>query len=181
MQTKALEKIKMTDGYLIGRYLENGLVKGKKYIGDTLFSEGTFYRGVQIGQGYEYYPKGLIKYSGHFENGLASGQGKLYEENGKLKYNGNFNKGYAYGYGKIFDEQGHLKIEGNFKKLEGYGYQSKEPSAPWGKCREYYKNGKVKYDGEFKNGLYHGYGSHYDYKGKLIYRGNYRNGGPVKK
>ncbi len=177
---KALEKIRLREGYLIGNYLENGLFEGKKFIGNTLVSEGTFYKGLQLGQGREYYSNGLLKYTGSFHQGLASGQGKLYEDTGKLKYIGNFDKGYASGYGKIFDDQGHLKIEGSFKKLEGYDYQSKEPSVPWGKCREYYQNGKIKYDGEFFKGVYNGYGSLYDPNGKLIFRGQYYRGHPLK-
>lgn len=178
---KKREKIKQKDGYLIGSYGENGLFEGKKFVGNTLFSEGFFNKGVQVGQGREYYSNGRLKYTGFFKGGVASGQGKLYEDTGKLKYIGHFDQGYASGYGKIFDEGGHLKIEGSFRKLEGYDNQSKEPSAPWGKCREYYQNGKIKYDGEFRKGVYNGHGSLYDPTGKLIFRGDYYNGNPVKK
>ena len=174
-----LIRIPCQDGYIIGYYQSNRLI-GQRFDNNRLASEGVFVNGLQVGSGKEYYQGGRLKYEGNFSNGLASGLGKLYEENGRLKYIGNFTNGYAAGQGRIFDQNGKLKYEGQFARLPGYQEQAKDPSAPQGSGREYYDNGQLKYQGEFVNGVWHGHGSSYDRQGRLIFRGQFAYGKPVK-
>ncbi|WKY45786.1 hypothetical protein Q5O14_06720 [Eubacteriaceae bacterium ES2] len=171
--------LKTKDGYIKGQLLDSGLVKGQQYSGKQLVAEGYFLNSIQTGQGKMFYHNGRIRYDGHFEKGEPSGEGKLYEEDGRLKYSGNFINGYAAGRGKIFDDKGHLKIEGQFKRVSGFEQFAKDPSLPYGHCREYYSNGKIKYDGEFENGLWHGQGKLYDSFGKLLFKGSFNKGKPL--
>lgn len=170
--------LKTADGYIRGHMLDSGIIKGQKFIAEQLAAEGVFVNGLQIGQGKTYYKNGRIRYEGHFVKDQPSGEGRLYEEDGRLKYIGHFEKGYATGQGKIFDDKGHIKIEGQFRRVAGFDQFSKDPSLPFGHCREYYSSGKVKYDGEFENGVWHGKGKYYDPFGKLVYRGEFFNGKP---
>ena len=46
-----------------------------------------------------------------------------------------------------------------------------------GKGKEYYDNGKLKFEGEYLNGIrWNGKGKRYNKKGKLIYESEYKNG-----
>ncbi|MDK2903934.1 MAG: hypothetical protein PWP16_7 [Eubacteriaceae bacterium] len=170
--------LKTRDGYIKGHMLDSGLIKGQAFSGKQLVADGYFLNGLQTGQGKMFFQNGRVRYDGHFEKGQPSGEGKLYEEDGRLKYLGNFINGYAAGRGKIFDDKGHLKIEGQFKRASGFEQFAKDPSLPYGHCREYYSNGKIKYDGEFENGLWHGQGKLYDSLGKLLFKGSFYQGKP---
>lgn len=176
-----LIKISCKDGYIIGYYGEGARFLGKRYVNYKLMSEGTFVNGIQVGLGKEYYENGVLKYEGNFVSGLASGLGKLYEENGKLKYIGNFTNGYASGQGRIFDVNGKLKCEGNFERLPSHQENKKDPSVPSGRCKEYYENGQLKYEGDFLNGVWHGDGRSYDANGRLIFKGKFSYGKPAGK
>jgi|GEM_PF-1079337 len=178
---KPIIKVLCKDGFLKGYYVSDGLLKGKKYVSNKITAEGTFFNGMQIGQGKEYYENGQLKYIGHFSNDYVAGQGKLFDEIGKLKYEGNFENGYASGYGKLYDDNGYLKCEGNFARLSTIMECEKDPSVPSGKCKEYYENGKLKYIGNFYNGLRHGEGKCYDRNGHLLHKGRFEYGSPVKK
>lgn len=178
---RPLIRISCKDGYIIGYYVEGARFWGKRYINNKLLSEGFFINGIQLGQGKEYYDNGFLKYEGNFAGGLASGQGKLYENNGKLKYIGNFANGYASGQGRIFDANGKLKCEGNFARLPSNQENIKDPSVPSGRCKEYYDNGQLKYEGDFLNGVWHGDGRSYDANGRLIYKGKFLYGKPANK
>ena len=54
-----------------------------------------------------------------------------------------------------------------------------------GKGKEYYENGKLKFEGEYLNGEKHGKGKEYYENGKLRFEGEYLNGerwkGKIKK
>ena len=45
-----------------------------------------------------------------------------------------------------------------------------------GKGTEYYSNGQIRYEGEFKDDEYHGEGALYDESGTLVYKGKWRYG-----
>ena len=49
-----------------------------------------------------------------------------------------------------------------------------------GNGKEYYKNGKLSYKGEYKNNLLNGKVKQYDEKGKLIFEGEFKNGNKWK-
>ena len=50
-----------------------------------------------------------------------------------------------------------------------------------GEGKEYYENGKLKYEGEYNEGVKHGKGKEYDENGNLIFEGEYNDGEQVKK
>ncbi|KNZ40943.1 toxin-antitoxin system YwqK family antitoxin [Acetobacterium bakii] len=178
---KPIIKVRCTNGHINGYYVEGGLFKGKKYLFGKLAAEGTFFNGVQTGQGKEYYDNAQIKYEGQFVNGYWSGKGRRFDENGKLKYVGQFANGYASGQGRLFDANGNLKCEGQFARLPGNTEHVKDPSVPSGRCKEYYDTGQLKYEGEFKSGIWHGDGKLFDEIGNLIYVGKFSNGKPARK
>ena len=49
-----------------------------------------------------------------------------------------------------------------------------------GNGKEYYKNGKLKYVGEFLNGKYNGKGKEYFLNGKVKFNGEFLNGDKIK-
>ena len=49
-----------------------------------------------------------------------------------------------------------------------------------GKVKEYYDNGKLKFEGEYLNGKRNGKGKEYNYDGKLIFEGEYLYGNKLK-
>ncbi|MGV8906070.1 MAG: toxin-antitoxin system YwqK family antitoxin [Acetobacterium sp.] len=179
--TEAMITIACKDGFIKGHYTEGSLFEGKKYISNRLTSEGTFFNGIQIGQGKEYHRNRKLKYKGNFANDFPSGQGILYDESGQLKYLGYFANGYASGQGRLYDEHGNIKIEGHFARMPDNNENTKDPSVPTGLCKEYYDNGQLKYDGEFNNGIWQGQGKYYDKNGVLLYKGKYFNGAPDKR
>ncbi len=42
--------------------------------------------------------------------------------------------------------------------------------------KEYYENGRIKFEGEYRNGKKNGIGKEYNKEGKLIFEGEYLNG-----
>jgi len=50
-----------------------------------------------------------------------------------------------------------------------------------GEGKLYYENGKLKYEGEFKNSKKHGKGKEYDENGKLIFEGEYSEDNKIEK
>jgi len=177
---KPMITVPCKDGFIKGYYVNGGLFKGRKYVSNRLAFEGTFFNGIQTGQGKEYYHNRQLKYEGNFANDYPSGQGVLYDESGQLKYLGHFANGYASGQGRLYDDHGNLKIEGHFARMPGNDESMKDPSVPSGLCKEYYENGQLKYEGEFNNGIWQGQGKYYDKNGILLYKGKYFNGAPDK-
>ena len=45
-----------------------------------------------------------------------------------------------------------------------------------GKGTTYYANGKIQYEGEFKNNKYHGKGTLYNEDGSVKHKGKFKNG-----
>lgn len=71
------------------------------------------------------------------------------------------------GQGKEYHENvKHLKYEGLFVDDQYNDFNAKL----------YYKNGKLEYEGMFKNGLKHGKGVEYSRTGKILYTGGYVKG-----
>ena len=124
--------------------------------------------------------------SGRYIIGERNGKGKEYLlENNKLIYDGEYIEGKRHGKGKEFDNLNGAKIfEGNYLngKRNGEG-------------KEYFINGKLKFEGEYKNGIMwngNGYNideelefelkkgkgkiKEYDYYGILEFEGEYKDG-----
>ena len=156
--------------FLSGRYIiyeNNGIIKEYDGYFDNLVYEGEYLNGKRHGKGKEYFNNSII-YDGEFLNGKRNGKGKEYEY-GELKYEGEYINGKRNGKGKEYSyEKCKLMFEGiylNDKKWEGKGYD---------------KNNNIIY--ELKDGQ--GFIKEYNYKGKLIFEGEYKNGkknGKVKK
>ena len=114
-------------------------------------------------------------------NGKRNGKGKEYDENEELRFEGY----YLYSYkikGKEYFE-GRLEYEGDYlygNKWEGKGYDKYgfiiyELNNGNGKVREYDEKGRLKFEGEYKNGQKTGKGKKYE-DGKCIFYGEYLNG-----
>lgn len=60
---------------------------------------------------------------------------------------------------------------------EGTGYNSEGEFIYHGEGKLYYPNGRIAYEGDFSNGLFHGRGKeYYEYGGGLLYEGDFLNG-----
>ena len=100
----------------------------------------------QDGFGKIFHTNGQVKYEGQFQGGKFHGKGLSFFQSGNLRYEGCFENGQPKGEGKLYHKDGKtLFIEGEFngKFLNGKGkmYQKEDT-----------------YEGEFINGLYHGFG-----------------------
>ena len=69
-----------------------------------------------------------------------------------------------------------MEINGMEKKYSKNGKIYLEMKDGSGKGKEYYYDGKLKFEGEYLNGKRKGKGKEYDYGGKLVFEGEYING-----
>ena len=137
--------------------------KGKEYYesnGKILF-EDTYLNGKRHGEGIEYYSDGKIKFEGEYSNGYKI-EGKGYGYFGKVCFELDRNgKGIEYDnfYGKLIYEGEFLNEKKN------------------GKGKEYdIISGTLKFDGEYKDDRLHGKVKKYDKNGKIIFEGEYKEG-----
>lgn len=155
-----------------GEYLQGKAVKGCTYHKDgTPQYDGAYRDGKRHGTGKLYWGNGKLKYEGTFKAGQFSGEGKLYYETGVLQYEGEFRDGKPCGRGKLYREDGSLLFEGAFE--DGEPVTEKRESH-----KEYYRDGALKYDGQYLNGKRHGQGKQYRSDGTLEVEGQYRDGLP---
>ena len=161
---------------------KNGICKEYIRRKGALVFEGEFKNGNRNGKGKEYDEwNNKVIFEGEYLNGKRNGKGKEYDKyDGKVIFEGEYLNGKRNGKGKQF--RGHkLAFEGVFAngyRIEGKGYDfdgnldfdlQKD-----GKLKEYYK-GKLKYKGDFKNGQRNGKGKEYS-DGKLIFEGEFKYG-----
>ena len=135
------------------------------------------------GRGIEYYANGKKKYEGNFSNDKYEDiEAKFYYENGDL-YIGGFKNGEKNGIGSIYM----AKFEGHFLNDEYesgklYSENREYYNGPFkngkkeGKGVEYYKDGKIKYEGKFLDGKYEDDNGKYYYETGEIYTGQFKNG-----
>ena len=111
-----------------------------------------------------------------------NGNIKEYYTNGNIKFEGI----YLYGYklsGKEYKIDKTLQFEGEYlfnKKWDGKGYDRNGKifytlNNGNGIIKKYHDNGKLKFEGEMKNGKKNGKGKKYDTHGRLIFEGEYLN------
>ena len=155
--------------------------KGKEYhYNDGSIFEGVYLNGERNGKGKEYYYNILI-FEGEYLNGERNGKAKEYYKNGELRFDGY----YLYSYkikGKEYLE-GKLEYEGKYlygDKWEGKGYDKNgniiyELNNGNGKVKEYNWKGRLIFKGEYKNGKKNGKGKDYE-DDKCIFYGEYLNG-----
>ena len=122
-------------------YHKNGVIK----------YHGGIKAHIKEGTAIEYHDNGVVRHvNGHYENDVLNGkQVETYNSDGKLIYIGNYKDGIIEGSGKEFyedtDQQVKL-ISENF--INGLANGNKN--------KIFWKNSKVKYEGQMKNGKLHG-------------------------
>ena len=110
------------------------------------------------GRGKEYYTHNdLLIYRGEYLNGERNGKGILYFDNFLLKLEGEFSKGKLLN-GKAYNMYGKVVDLNGFKK-------------------EYDRQGRLLFEGEFLNGIRNGKGKEHNYfTQNVIFEGEYLNG-----
>ena len=108
-----------------GTYLNGKRKQGKEYnYNRTLLYEGQLLNGIKNGKGIEYDRYHELCYEGEYVNGKKSGKGKEYYR-------------FFSNYSKQFSNDPTLIFEGDF--IHNYRLRGKE----------YYKTGKLKFEGEY--------------------------------
>ena len=147
--------------------------KGKLYNkkGEIIY-EGYFANGIEEGEG-----KRIINdyyYIGQFIEGKMYGKGTIYFKNGNIKYIGEFINDKKEGIGKyFFGDKEYYMIENNkkFYLLSGDYYVGHYKNDKWnGKGIIYLRDGRIKYEGNFVNNLFEGYGR-YNFESGQYYIG----------
>ena len=152
------------------RYIEgkrNG--KGKEFSskdGKLLF-EGEYKNGKRHGKGKEYiyfpnWPLKELKFEGYYLNGRKHGKGREYDyfDFGiKFTFDGEYYNGDKL-IGKGYDRYNNLILKIDKDK----------------KGKEYFNDGKLKFEGEYLKGLRHGNGKEYYMNGALKFEGEYLKG-----
>ncbi len=160
-----------------GRYFYSGEQKNGKAHGtgtlelnssvlrDGQWKNGHFISGAVFGSGRD---KDRILYVGTFKNGLKHGSDCTeYCKNNVVNYIGDFKKGKINGQGILRDCDTDKELyRGTFKNAEKNG-----------KGMEFFRHddAKLRYDGFFKNNLYHGKGKLYNENG-ICWTGTFKNG-----
>lgn len=136
---------------------------GELYEDGVLLYEGEFSGGVRAGEGSEFYPDGEIHYKGSFADDLYEGEGSEYNEDGDKIYQGGFSQGLYSGEGSLYPARDE-RIDATFAEGEPDG------SIQW------YKSGKIYYDGEADGITPSGFGTLYTQGGKTAYAGQMAGG-----
>ena len=140
--------------------------KGKEYDHGDLIFEGEYLNGIRNGKGKDYDSyNGKLLFEGNYLDGFKNGKGKQYDFGGELKFEGEFLnniiiKGKRYVANRV-EFEGEFKSEN--KKWNGKGYDENsnviyELINGNGKVKEYYRGGKLKFEGEFLKGIRNGKG-----------------------
>ena len=167
-----------------GRYIiyeSNGIVKEYDGENDKLIFEGEYLNGKKNGKGIEYFYDVQLYFEGQYLNNKKHGLGKEYYNDILL-----FEGVYLYDCrikGKFF-VNGILEYEGEYlydRKYNGKGYDENgnviyELINGNGKVKEYTNNCRLRFEGEYLNGLRNGKGKEYDLSCKLEFEGEYLNG-----
>ena len=138
-----------------------------------LIFEGEFINNNKI-KGKEFHINGNIKFDGEFLNGLRW-NGKIY--NDKSEFEGEYINGKKFIKGKeyadYFDNSYYNREITNFKE---YNYEDRFLfSVEKGRVKEYYKNGNIKFEGEYLYGRRLN-GTMYNYEGKIEFEFKYGKG-----
>ena len=164
--------------------------KGKLYDGDFIYHkskgnkidiyeygnyyEGEWKNGKKHGKGIIYHKNGNILYNGDFIDDKFEGNGKYIYEDGDY-YIGEFSNGLKNGQGKEVNRNGEIIYDGEFIDDERNGYFGEKKNGLFHGKGILYKNGKIRYKGDFKNNKYNGNGK-YIFDGGCYYIGEFKNG-----
>ena len=114
-------------------------------------------------QGKYSYPNGDY-FIGTLRNKIPFGKGKLYYENGDIKYEGDFVKGKKQGFGKYYFSDYNWYVMENNKKfyfMKGDYYFGQFFNDGMHGKGIIYLNNRIKYDGDFVNNKFTGFGKYY--------------------
>ena len=172
-----------------GEYLNGKKLEGKEYRYDgTLIFEGKYNKGEKWSGKINQYGYNSLVFEGEYLNGKRH-KGKEYKDNfsNQLIFEGEYKDGEKWN-GTVYDyysNKNQLKYKGTFlngKKWDITGYDINN------NVIYHLKNGKgiakefniwydhLEYEGEYLNGEKNGKGKNYDYKGNIIFEGEYKNG-----
>ncbi len=183
------------DGYIQGV----GKLKNEKTIGQWNFynenggqrSKGGFAdKGERNGKWTWYYPSGQVKEVANYVEGKLDGKGQYYHENGRINVDYNYEKDSLNGEYKLYNNKGALmhkkyykngKLDGIYESYFDIGDELLEFHIPYsnglidGKLIEYYANGDVFSEINYKKGKKEGLTKKYYIGNKLNSESNYVN------
>ena len=128
---------------------------------------------------------GKIIFDGEYKNGKRNGKGKEYNNLGDITFEGEYLYDHKWN-GKHYDKEGNLQYELNNGngKIKEYDYYNTLifdgeylNGNKWkGKIFEEDIDDKLRFEGNFINGIRNGIGKEYNEMGKLIFEGAYLDG-----
>ena len=133
-----------------GEYVNGERKKGKEYnnCGKIVY-DGEYLHGKRNGKGKAYDKNGNMVYEGEFLNGMKHGKGIEYNRYDSV-YEGEFLFGKKNGKGKEYDYDNYNKFKHNFgERLTDLMFEGEFFNDFRLKGKEYYDNGKLKYEGEY--------------------------------
>jgi len=141
------------------------------YDNGNLKFEGTFANGELEGLCKQYYENGNLHFEGTYVNGKSEGLYKQYFENGNLDFEGYYVNDELNGSYKDFYENGDLQKIANFVdgKLNG-------PYEEYHSSSSLNDSGQIALKGTRKNDKLHGYVIQYWRNGNILFEINYKNG-----
>lgn len=134
-----------------------------------------------------FFPDGSLSSEGYLFNDKPDGYWKSYYDNGILKSEGNRVNFELEGLWKFFDNEGNLSLSIEYKQGKKHGKrityleneiikENFEEDIKQGLTEHFFKDGKIKKEIFFKDGLEEGFARDYDISGNIIVIYNYRRG-----
>ncbi len=159
------------------------------HLNGTLAYKGNYERGVPHGDGTQYTENGEIIYQGTWKHGRRCGHGKAFQSE-KVLYDGEWMDNARHGQGKEYNMAGNLIFCGCWEngqrvekqsvfenqKLKYHGYLNAQGFFHGFGTLFSIHSGRVLYEGQFRNGTYHGYGVVYHDEGAILYEGEFSRG-----
>ena len=163
----------------------NGM--GTAYSEGHVCYEGDFVNGQYDGEGTAYYPDGVAAYKGAFSAGVYEGLGTAYYPDGTRAYAGSFAGGLYEGEGTEYSEDGSVRYKGTFAqgRYDGAGtryldngdqIQAEFAAGVTNGAIQWYRDGKLWYDGGADDLTPDGFGTLYDEGGGAVYAGAFDQG-----
>ncbi len=136
---------------------------GAAYADGALIYQGNFQDGLYQGAGEAFYPSGAVAYRGSFSQGAYEGEGTSYREDGSTLYKGGFTAG-------LYEGEGTLYLDGNQRIQAEFSGGTPAGTIQW------YRSGRLWYDGESDDLTPDGFGTIYAKSGKAVYAGEMDGG-----
>ena len=163
----------------------NGM--GTAYSDGVMCYEGAFVNGLYEGEGTEYSADGSVRYKGSFSAGVYEGVGTAYYSSGTRAYVGNFSGGLYEGEGTEYNADGSVRYKGSFAGglYDGTGtryldngdqIQAEFTAGAANGAIQWYRSGKLWYDGGADDLTPDGFGTLYAESGDPVYAGEFDQG-----